>query len=89
MAGIDRASVLGTVARHLADILETDESGITEDKSFVDDLGADSIALIELVDSLEQEFSATLDGFSFDDDELAQLKTVRDAVDYVMRAHGA
>ncbi|MEY4010033.1 MAG: acyl carrier protein [Actinobacteria bacterium] len=89
MAGIDRASVLGTVARHLADILETDASAITEDKSFVDDLGADSIALIELVDSLEQEFSATLDGFSFDDDELAQLKTVRDAVDYVMRAHGA
>jgi len=30
MAGIDRASVLGTVARHLADILETDASGITE-----------------------------------------------------------
>lgn len=55
----------------------------------MDDLGADSIALIELVDALEVEFSATLEGFAFDDDELSELKTVRDAVDYVMHAHGA
>ena len=86
---IDRSEVLGTVTRQLADILEIEASGITEDQLFADDLGADSIALIELVDALEQEFSATLEGFSFDDDELAGLKTVRDAVDYVMRAHGA
>ncbi|MFM8553779.1 MAG: acyl carrier protein [Acidimicrobiales bacterium] len=86
---INRSEVLGTVTRQLADILEIEASGITEDQSFADDLGADSIALIELVDALEQEFSATLEGFSFDDDELAGLKTVRDAVDYVMRAHGA
>ncbi|MGA1361952.1 MAG: acyl carrier protein [Ilumatobacteraceae bacterium] len=86
---IDRNQVLGTVTRHLADILEIEASGIAEDQRFADDLGADSIALIELVDALEQEFSATLDGFAFDDDELAGLKTVRDAVDYVMRAHGA
>ena len=86
---IDRNQVLGTVTRHLADILEIEASGIAEDQRFSDDLGADSIALIELVDALEQEFSATLEGFSFDDDELAGLKTVRDAVDYVMRAHGA
>lgn len=86
---IDRNQVLGTVTRHLADILEIEASGLTEDQRFADDLGADSIALIELVDALEQEFSATLEGFSFDDDDLAGLKTVRDAVDYVMRAHGA
>ena len=70
-------------------ILEIDSALVTEDKTFVDDLGADSIALIELVDALEVEFSATLDGFAFDDDELSELKTVRDAVDYVVRAHGA
>lgn len=89
MASIDRSSVVATVARHLGEILEIDPSGVTEDKTFVDDLGADSIALIELVDALEVEFSATLEGFAFDDDELSELKTVRDAVDYVMRAHGA
>ena len=89
MASIERGSVVATVARHLGEILEIDPALVAEDKTFVDDLGADSIALIELVDALEVEFSATLDGFAFDDDELSELKTVRDAVDYVMRAHGA
>ncbi len=89
MPSIDRSSVVATVARHLGEILEIDSALVTEDKTFVDDLGADSIALIELVDALEVEFSATLDGFAFDDDELSELKTVRDAVDYVVRAHGA
>lgn len=89
MSSIERSQVLATVARNLAEILEIDVAQVAEDKSFKDDLGADSIALIELVDTLEQEFSATLDGFAFDDDELETLVTVRDAVDYVMRAHGA
>ena len=89
MPSIDRSSVVATVARHLGEILEIDSALVTEDKTFVDDLGADSIALIELVDALEVEFSATLEGFAFDDDELSELKTVRDAVDYVVRAHGA
>ena len=89
MASIERSQVVATVARNLAEILEIDVAEVAEDKSFKDDLGADSIALIELVDTLEQEFSATLDGFAFDDDELETLITVRDAVDYVMRAHGA
>ena len=89
MASIERSQVLSTVARNLAEILEIDESQVSEEKSFKDDLGADSIALIELVDTLEQEFSATLEGFAFDDNELESLVTVRDAVDYVMRAHGA
>lgn len=88
MATADRNAILDTVRRHLAEILETDASAITESQSFADDLGADSIALIELVDSLEQEFSATLDNFQFDDDDLADLKTVADAVDYIVRAHG-
>lgn len=84
MASVDRSSVLDKVRLHLADILEIDAAGISESQSFADDLGADSIALIELVDSLEQEFT----GFEFNDDDLAQLKTVADAVDYIVRAHG-
>ena len=89
MASIERSQVFSTVARNLAEILEIESTDISEDKSFKDDLGADSIALIELVDALEQEFSATLEGFMFNDDELEGLVTVRDAIDYVMRAHGA
>ena len=84
MASVDRNSVLEKVRHHLAEILEIDAATITEGQTFADDLGADSIALIELVDSLEQEFT----GFEFNDDDLAELKTVADAVNYIVRAHG-
>jgi acyl carrier protein len=84
---IERATVVDKVRTHLADILEIDPASVSEDQSFVDDLGADSIALIELVDSLEQEFSVDLPEFQFDDDELVNLQTVRDAVDYVVAAY--
>ena len=84
----DRNTILDTVRKNLADILEIDGAGISESQSFADDLGADSIALIELVDTLEQEFSATIPNFQFDDDDLVNLRTVADAVDYIVRAHG-
>lgn len=84
----DRNAVLTTVCTHLAEILEIETSAIFETSSFADDLGADSIALIELVDSLEQEFSKSIPDFAFDDDDLADLRTVADAVDYIVRAHG-
>ena len=84
MASVDRSSVLATVCRNLAEILEIDASTISETQSFADDLGADSIALIELVDALEQEYA----GLEFDDDELGELKTVGNAVDYIIRVHG-
>ena len=84
----DRNAILDTVRTNLADILEIDAANISETQSFADDLGADSIALIELVDTLEQEFSATIPNFQFDDDDLVNLRTVADAVDYIVRAHG-
>lgn len=84
----DRNAILDTVRKSLAEILEIDASSISETQTFADDLGADSIALIELVDNLEQEFEATIPNFQFDDDELVNLRTVADAVDYIVRAHG-
>jgi acyl carrier protein len=84
----DRNAILSTVRTHLAEILEMEVANIAEENTFADDLGADSIALIELVDSLEQEFSKTIPDFAFDDDDLAELRTVADAVDYIVRAHG-
>lgn len=88
MPGIERNHVLEVVKAQLADILEIDAATVSETQSFADDLGADSIALIELVDCLEQEFSRTLPDFQFDDDDLVDLVTVADAVDYIVRAHG-
>ena len=77
-----RAAVFEVVRGSLADILEIEASTISEGQSFVDDLEADSLALIELVEALEEEF-ADRAGFRIEDEDLEDLKTVRDAVDYV------
>ena len=68
----------------LAEILEIDEDRITMDSDFATDLDADSLALIELVEALEEELGERTVGFSIDDEDLGDLKTVRDAVDYVV-----
>ena len=80
---LDRNAVFELIRDRLADILEIDPSGIKEGDSFVDDLDADSLALIELVEALEEELGERTVGFHIDDEDLADLKTVRDAVDYV------
>ena len=88
MATIERNEILATVCRHLAEILEISASEISESQTLADDLGADSIALIELVDSLEQEFSDIIPNFQFEDDDLSGLLTVSDAVNYIVLALG-
>ena len=62
---------------------KADPSSITEGSSFVEDLDADSLALIELVEALEEELGERTVGFRIDDEDLEDLRTVRDAVDYV------
>jgi acyl carrier protein len=68
----------------LADILEIDPATISEGASFSEDLNADSLALIELVEGLEEELGERTVGFRVEDEDLEDLKTVRDAVDYVV-----
>ncbi len=79
-----RDEVLGIIRERLADILEIEPSAIGEGASFADDLNADSLALIELVEALEEELGERSVGFRFDDDDLDDLRSVRDAVDYVV-----
>ena len=81
---LDREEILRIVRDSLADILEIEPSSISEGQSFVDDLDADSLALIELVEALEEELSDRTVGFRIEDEDLEDLKTVRDAVDYVL-----
>ncbi|MBI2706192.1 MAG: acyl carrier protein [Actinobacteria bacterium] len=81
---LSRQEVLDLIRDRLADILEIDPSGINEGDSFADDLEADSLALIELVEALEEELGERSVGFRIEDEDLEDLKTVRDAVDYVM-----
>jgi acyl carrier protein len=80
---LTRGDVLDIVRNQLAEILEIDASSINESSSFSDDLNADSLALIELVEALEEELADQMEGFRIDDEDLEDLRTVRDAVDYV------
>ena len=54
------------------------EDDITMDTSFTEDIGADSLDLVELVMALEQEFDIEID-----DDQVENIKTVGDAVRYI------
>jgi acyl carrier protein len=82
-SSLDRAKVLGIVKEELAEILEKSPDEIVEDVPFTD-LGADSLALIELVEALEETLASYAAGFHIDDEDLEGLLSVRDAVDYVV-----
>ncbi len=83
---IARDEVLQIIREQLADILELDDTTkISESSSFVEDLGADSLALIELVEGIEEELSDRVEDFRIEDEDLEDLKAVRDAVDYVVQ----
>jgi acyl carrier protein len=80
--------VFRIIRERLADILEIEESRVTLEASFADDLSADSLALIELVEAIEQELADRAEGFRIEDEDLAELRTVRDAVDYIVERVG-
>ena len=86
---LSRPEVFKMVQERLAEILEIEPSAITEGASFHDDLDADSLALIELVEALEADLQNRAVGFRIEDEDLEDLKTVRDAVDYVVDRVGA
>jgi acyl carrier protein len=83
-----RREIFELIRDRLADILEIEPSSIQEGQSFADDLQADSLALIELVEALEEEVGERTVGFRIEDEDLEDLKTVRDAVDYVFQRAG-
>ncbi len=66
------------VKRVLAEQLGVDESIITPDSSFVDDLGADSLDIVELIMGLETEFDIEIP-----DEDAEKIDTVGDAVEYI------
>ena len=85
---IGRDDVLAIVRDRLADILEIEPTDIGEGDSFADDLDADSLALIELVEAIEEDLSERSVGFRIEDEALEDLRSVRDAVDYVVAKLG-
>ena len=86
---LDRDAVLQLLKEQLADIMESDVDAIGEDDRFAEDLHTDSLALVELVEVLEDELAERSCAVLFDDEDLVDLLTVRDAVDYVMARMGS
>jgi acyl carrier protein len=73
-----RDEILEQVKAAVADRLGVDEAEVTEEASFQEDLNADSLDLVELIMSLEDEF-----GMKIPDDDAQKIQTVGQAVDYV------
>jgi len=66
------------IKKIIVDRLGVDESKITEDSSFVDDLGLDSLDIVELIMAFEEEFDIEIP-----DKDAEKMKTVGDAIKYL------
>lgn len=73
--------VFDKVKEIVVDQLGVEESEVTMEASFIDDLGADSLDIVELIMALEEEFDLEIP-----DKEAEKITTVGDAVDYI-KAH--
>jgi len=69
---------LAKVKEITAEKLGVDEAKVTENASFIDDLGADSLDTVELIMKMEEEFDLDIP-----DEEAENLKTVNDVVKYI------
>jgi len=70
--------VFEKVSKIIADQLGVDESEIALESSFIDDLGADSLDIVELIMAFEEEFDIEIP-----DSQAENIKTVNDAVEYI------
>ena len=75
---MEHDEIYDKVKEVIVDQLNVEEDDVTEDATFVDDLGADSLDIVELVMALEETF-----GVSIPDEDAEGIKTVGDAVSYI------
>ena len=77
------ATVFERVQKIIAEQLGVDESTIKPETSFVEDLNADSLDLVELIMSLEEEFSKQDKSIEISDEQAEKIATVQDAVNFI------
>lgn len=70
--------VFAEVSKIIKEQLDVEEADIKSESSFIDDLGADSLGLVELVLAFEEAFEIDIP-----DEETEKIRTVKDAVDYI------
>jgi acyl carrier protein len=75
---MEREEIYEKVAEVIVDQLNVERDDVSDESAFIDDLGADSLDLVELVMALEAEFSV-----SIPDEDVESIKTVADAVAYI------
>ena len=78
------SDVAERVKKIVVEHLGVDESKVTDNASFIDDLGADSLDTVELVMAFEEAF-----GVEIPEDAAEKISTVRDAVDYIEKQKAA
>jgi acyl carrier protein len=76
-------TVFERIKKIVVDQLGVEETEVVPTASFVDDLGADSLDLVELIMSLEEEFGEPGQKVEIPDEDAEKIVTVQDAIDYI------
>ena len=77
-------TVLDRVQAVVADKLGVDESEVTPQASFTDDLNADSLDLVELIMAFEEEFGSDNDPLEISDEDAEKITNVQQAIDFLI-----
>ena len=77
------ASIYERVRGLIVEQLGVEEDEVTMNASFVDDLNADSLDLVELIMSIEEEFSKDGVAMEISDEDAEKIRNVQDAIDYL------
>ena len=77
------ATILERIRKIAVEQLGVNEVDVVSTANFVDDLGADSLDLVELIMSLEEEFSTPAKKIEIPDADAEKIVTVQDAIDYL------
>ena len=77
------ATILERIQKVTAEQLGVNEADVVATASFIEDLGADSLDLVELIMSLEEEFSKGGPKLEIPDEDTEKLKTVQNVIDYL------